>query len=450
MKTNVHRALPETYNSGVAGGERTIVLLMGHGVTAQLAGQRSELLGTKNNVQKFPAEASISKLDSGELVLAVTLPNLIEQKPDGTLHGSNQGPFDYHRLTTEEIRAEDRCDLKQVEVCLHEEISPRDEIDRASVFEEIVGSSAPLRSLLAGVTKVAPTDSTVLITGETGTGKELIARAIHKRSARAGHAFVSVNCSAIPIGLIGAALFGHEKGAFTGAVQRHIGRFELAKGGTLFLDEVGELPLEMQVALLRVLQEGEFERVGGTQPVHADVRIVAATNRDLQAAIAAGTFREDLYYRLNVFPIEMPPLRERRTDIAMLTEHFIHRHADKMGRKIARISKKTLELFQGYDWPGNIRELQNIVERSLIVCDTDTFVVDPNWLASKPTDKSAAGQPLPQRLASDQKALIEAALAESGGRVSGASGAATKLGMPSSTLESKIRALKINKHAFKA
>lgn len=332
-----------------------------------------------------------------------------------------------------------------------ENLSLREEIDKASMFEEIVGTSIPLRSVLSHVSKVAPTDSTVLITGETGTGKELIARAIHKRSPRADKVFISVNCTAIPTSLISAELFGHEKGAFTGALQRRLGRFELAQGGTLFLDEVGELPPEIQVALLRVLQEGEFERVGGTQPIRADVRLIAATNRDLKAAIAAGTFRSDLFYRLNVFPIEMPPLRERRDDLPMLTEYFIHRYAGKLGKEIASVSKKTLELFQSYTWPGNIRELQNVVERSLIVCDTDTFSVDQSWFAPwKPPATSAATQPLPKRLASDEKTLIEAALAESRGRVSGPSGAAVKLGIPASTLESKIRALSINKHLFKS
>jgi formate hydrogenlyase transcriptional activator len=303
--------------------------------------------------------------------------------------------------------------------------------------------------VLARVSKVAPTDSTVLITGETGTGKELIARAIHRRSKRSARVFVSVNCAAIPPALVASELFGHEKGAFTGALQRRIGRFELAEGGTLFLDEVGELPLETQIALLRVLQEGEFERVGGMKQIRADVRLIAATNRDLKAAIAGGSFRGDLFYRLNVFPIEMPSLRARKEDIPLLTDYFIHRYSGKMGKKISGISKKTLERFQSYSWPGNIRELQNVIERSVVVCETETFAVDESWLARQPVETETTIRPLANRLATDERALIEESLAGSHGRVSGPSGAAYKLGIPASTLESKIRALGINKHQFK-
>jgi predicted ATPase/GAF domain-containing protein len=330
-----------------------------------------------------------------------------------------------------------------------ENVALREEVDAASMFEEIIGTSASLRAVLSRVSKVAPTDSTVLITGETGTGKELIARAIHKRSARAGQAFVSVNCAAIPLSLIHSELFGHERGAFTGAMQRKLGRFELARGGTLFLDEVGELPAETQVALLRVLQENEFERVGGTQPIRADVRLIAATNRDLKDAIASGVFRSDLFYRLNVFPIEVPPLRERKEDIPILTEYFIHRFAGHMGKNMSAIGRKTLDLFQSYRWPGNIRELQNVVERSVIVCETETFSVDESWLARQGPPTEATVRPLSHRLATDEKALIEGILAETRGRVSGPAGAAVKLGLPASTLESKIRTLKINKHQFK-
>jgi PAS domain S-box-containing protein len=330
-----------------------------------------------------------------------------------------------------------------------ENVALREEVDAASMFEEIIGTSAPLRAVLSRVSKVAPTDSTVLITGETGTGKELFARAIHKRSARAGQAFVSVNCAAIPLSLIHSELFGHERGAFTGAMQRKLGRFELARGGTFFLDEVGELPAETQVALLRVLQENEFERVGGTQPIRADVRLITATNRDLKEAIASGVFRSDLFYRLNVFPIEVPPLRERKEDIPILTEYFIHRFAGRMGKRLSGIGRKTLELFQSYRWPGNIRELQNVVERSVIVCETETFSVDESWLARQGPPTEATISPLSQRLATDEQALIEGVLAETHGRVSGPAGAAVKLGLPASTLESKIRALKINKHQFK-
>jgi transcriptional regulator with GAF, ATPase, and Fis domain len=319
------------------------------------------------------------------------------------------------------------------------------------MFEEIVGHSPAIRAVLERVAKVAPTESTVLITGETGTGKELVARAIHKRSLRSERAFVSVNCAAIPQALISSELFGHEKGAFTGALQRRLGRFELADGGTLFLDEVGELPPEMQIALLRVLQEREFERVGGTKPIHADVRVVAATNRDLHAAIGAGTFRSDLFYRLNVFPVDIPPLRERNEDIPVLVEYFVDRYASKAGKKIRTISKDSMELLRSYPWPGNIRELQNVIERSLIVCDTEDFSVDESWLAREtPTSRTASPRDTNKAAAqTEDRATIEAALAEAKGRVSGPRGAAATLGMPASTLDSKIRSLGINKHRFK-
>jgi transcriptional regulator with GAF, ATPase, and Fis domain len=304
--------------------------------------------------------------------------------------------------------------------------------------------------VLSRVSKVAPTDSSVLITGETGTGKELVARAIHRRSRRSSRPFVSVNCAAIPRDLIASELFGHEKGSFTGATQRRIGRFELAEGGTIFLDEVGELPGETQIALLRVLQEREFERVGGTGSIRTDVRVIAATNRDLEAAIATGMFRSDLFYRLHVFPIEIPPLRERREDIRLLVEYFIDRYARKAGKRFQTVNKRSLDLLQSYPWPGNIRELQNVIERSVIVCETENFSVDESWLSRKPI----AGGPtseleLSQKLAAHEKQMIEAALRESGGRVSGPSGAAAKLRMPGSTLESKIKSLKINKALFK-
>jgi formate hydrogenlyase transcriptional activator len=323
-------------------------------------------------------------------------------------------------------------------------------IDKSAKGDEIVGTSGALRRMLSLVSKVAPTDASVLVTGETGTGKELVARAIHKQSRRSSGAFVSVNCAAIPRDLIASELFGHEKGAFTGAVQRRLGRFELAEGGTIFLDEVGELPPETQVALLRVLQEHEFERVGGTRPIQTNVRIVAATNRNLQDAIAAGIFRSDLFYRLNVFPIDLPPLRERREDIHLLVEHFIHRCAASVGKNIRGINKKSLELLQSYSWPGNIRELQNVVERSVIVCEAEVFSLDETWLPgqSRATDsKNPSG--FSQKFTAQEKGLIEAALQESRGQVFGPSGAAAKLGVPRSTLESKIRTLKINKSRFK-
>jgi PAS domain S-box-containing protein len=331
-----------------------------------------------------------------------------------------------------------------------ENIALREEIDKTSMFEEIVGESPALQAVLARVAKVAPADSTVLITGETGTGKELIARAIHKRSRRGSRAFVSVNCAATPAALIASELFGHEKGAFTGALQRRLGRFELAEGGTIFLDEIGELPAETQIALLRVLQEREFDRVGGSHPIRADVRVIAATNRDLESAIAGGAFRRDLFYRLNVFPIEMPPLRERKEDIPTLIEYFIHRYARKAGKKIGTIEKRTLELLESYAWPGNIRELQNVIERSIIVCETDLFSVDPSWLSLESSSPRQDGKPITRKSAAQEREAIETALAASGGRVSGPSGAAAQLSMPPSTLESKIRSLKINKFRFKS
>ena len=330
-----------------------------------------------------------------------------------------------------------------------ENIVLREEVDKTSMFEEVVGTSPVLQAVLAHAAKVAPTDSTVLITGETGTGKELIARAIHKRSQRSTRAFVSVNCAAIPQSLITSELFGHEKGAFTGATQRRLGRFELAEGGTLFLDEIGELPVETQIALLRVLQEREFERVGGTEPLRADVRVIAATNRDLQGAITAGTFRSDLFYRLNVFPIALPPLRERKEDIPPLVSYFVDRYAKRAGRKIRGIRKSALDLLESYSWPGNIRELQNVIERSLIVCETDEFTIDKSWLSSGPMPTRSADQASIETSAPGERDLIEAALAQTKGKVSGLSGAAAKLGIPASTLESKIRSLKINKYRFK-
>jgi PAS domain S-box-containing protein len=334
----------------------------------------------------------------------------------------------------------------------HENVVLREELDTASMFEEIVGTSPALKSVLSRISKVAPSDSTVLITGETGTGKELVARAIHRRSDRASRAFVGVNCAAIPRDLIASELFGHEKGAFTGATQQRLGRFELANGGTIFLDEVGELPAETQIALLRVLQEHEFERVGGTRRIRADVRVIAATNRDLQAAISAGSFRSDLFYRLHVFPIEIPPLRERGEDIRLLVEYFIDRYARKAGKNIKRVSKKTLELLQSYPWPGNIRELQNVIERSVILCETEIFSIDENWLPQPPplTPESKQQVELPRRLLVQEKDMIEAALKDTRGRISGPTGAAVKLGIPRSTLESKIRSLKIDKNRFKA
>ncbi len=338
-------------------------------------------------------------------------------------------------------------EIKRLKDRLHDEnVVLREQIDQAFMFEEIVGSSPALKTVLSSIVKVAPTNSTVLITGETGTGKELIARAIHKGSQRATQAFISVNCASIPPSLIASELFGHEKGAFTGALQRHQGRFELAHSGTIFLDEIGELPAETQVALLRVLQERQFERVGGTRVIPTDVRIIAATNRDLSAAIAAGAFRTDLFYRLNVFPIRVPPLRERKGDIPMLVEYFARRYAEKAGKQISKIDKNTLKLCQSYHWPGNIRELQNIVERSVILCAGDTFWIDEAWLSSQNARLPESSGPLTKTLKSYEKELIEAALAESNGKVAGPNGAAAKLGIPRSTLDLKIKQLNIEKH----
>src|SRR5881227_255690 len=327
-----------------------------------------------------------------------------------------------------------------------ENIVLRHEIGSTSMFEEVLGTSSALQNVLALAAKVAPTDSSVLIAGETGTGKELIARAIHKRSKRGERSFVGVNCAAIPSSLIMSELFGHEKGAFTGAVQRRLGRFELAEGGTLFLDEVGDLPLETQIALLRVLQEREFERVGGTEMLRCDVRVIAATNRDLHSAIAAGSFRSDLFYRLNVFPIELPPLRERKEDIPILVNYFVNRYAQRAGRKIDTIQKKSLEALQEYSWPGNVLELQNVIERSLIVVDTNEFSVDKNWLSHEFQSSQRVGRA--SGISTEQE-QIEAALVQTKGKVSGRQGAAAILGIPASTLESKIRTLRINKHAYK-
>ena len=346
------------------------------------------------------------------------------------------------------VACTDIDDRKRAEERLQQEnVALREEIDKTSMFEEIVGASPALTAVLSRVSKVAASDSTVLITAETGTGKELLARAIHRRSRRSARAFVAVNCAAIPHDLIVSELFGHEKGAFTGAAQRRPGRFELADGGTIFLDEVGELAPDTQAALLRVLQEREFERVGGRQPIHVDVRVIAATNRDLEAAVESGSFREDLFYRLNVFPLQMPPLRERREDIPVLVEYFIDRYAREAGKAFRRINKRTLERLQSYPWPGNVRELQNVIERSVIVSDTDEFTIDESWLSARPALQSRLA--LSGTLAAQEKAIIEAALRASGGRVFGPAGAATRLGVPRSTLDSKIRALKINKSRFR-
>jgi formate hydrogenlyase transcriptional activator len=346
-------------------------------------------------------------------------------------------------LDVEERRqAEDRTQ--------NENLALREEIVRSSMFEEIIGSSAALRSTLKKVEKVAPSDSTVLILGETGTGKELIARAIHRLSNRSARAFIRVNCAAIPAPLIASELFGHEKGAFTGAMQRRLGRFEAAEGGTIFLDEIGDLPAETQIALLRVLQEREFERVGSNQPVSVNVRVIAATHRNLQADVAAGTFRQDLFYRLDVFPIHVPSLRERADDIPLLLEYLIERYGKRAGKRFKSISRKTLELFQAYNWPGNIRELQNVVERAVLLCDSEAFVVEESWFRRDARVAPVSNSTMDSTLEDSEREMIEAALTACDGRVAGPRGAAVKLGMPRQTLDSRIARLHIDKHRFKA
>jgi formate hydrogenlyase transcriptional activator len=338
-------------------------------------------------------------------------------------------------------KIDDSCITFQSADTLHE---------RSATFDGIVGESAALKSVLQEVNMVAPTDSTVLILGETGTGKELIARAIYSRSKRSTRPFIRVNCAAIPASLIASELFGHEKGAFTGALQRRLGRFEAANGGTIFLDEIGELPMETQISLLRVLQEREFERVGSSQPVSLNVRIIAATNRDLRAAVAAGTFRQDMFYRLNVFPIHMPSLRERTGDIPLLAEYLVGRYAKQTGKRFISVRKSTFDMLQAYGWPGNIRELQNVIERAVILCESETFSINETWLKREPSRSFGPLNPLAATLADREREMIEAALAESQGRISGPTGAAAKLGVPRQTLDSKIANLQISKLRFKA
>jgi formate hydrogenlyase transcriptional activator len=353
------------------------------------------------------------------------------------------------RVRTEELEQRNKEVTQLQEQLFKENIVLREEIDKASMFEEIVGSSEALRKILAQVSRVAPSDSTVLLLGETGTGKELIARAIHNRSKRAGHAFIRVNCAAIPPSLIASELFGHEKGSFTGAIQQRMGRFEAADGGTIFLDEIGDLPAETQIALLRVLQEREIERVGSIKPISVDVRVLAATNRHLEDAIADGTFRTDLFYRLNIFPMQIPSLRDRVDDIPLLVEYFVERYAKKVGKKFKNISKKTYDLFQSYGWPGNIRELQNVVERAVILCDGDTFSVDATWFKRDNRQPSGPTVALATALEERERGAIETALADAHGQVGGPKGAAAKLSIPRQTLESKIKLLGINKFRFK-
>lgn len=323
-------------------------------------------------------------------------------------------------------------------------------IERSTGFEEIVGHSPALREVLQLVEMVAASDSTVLLLGETGTGKELIARAIHNRSRRAHRALVKLNCAAIPSGLLESELFGHERGAFTGAIGQKIGRLELADQGSLFLDEVGDIPLDLQPKLLRVLQEREFERLGSTRTKTVDVRVVAATHRNLEEMIVEGRFRSDLYYRLNVFPIYIPPLRARTEDIPLLVRHFVQHFAQRMNKTIDSISSETMQALIRYPWPGNIRELQNVIERAVVVYEKGNLPVKKSWLSRDCFPSETVVRPLGKRSAIDDREAIGAALAETRGRVSGPSGAAVKLGIPASTLESKIRSLRINKYHFMA
>jgi formate hydrogenlyase transcriptional activator len=396
---------------------------------------------------RFQAAADAALVSGSEFELELRLRN---RDGHARWHLARYNPLrdDNGQVVRWYVACTDIDDRKRAEERLRQEnVALREEIDKASMFEEIVGASPALAAVLSRVAKVAASDSTVLITGETGTGKELLARAIHRRSRRGSRAFVAVSCAAIPRDLIASELFGHEKGAFTGAIQRRLGRFELADGGTILLDEVGELSSDTQVALLRVLQEREFERIGGRDRIRVDVRVIAATNRDLSAAVADGTFRQDLFYRLNVFPLAMPPLRDRHQDIPMLVEYFIGRYARKAGRTFRRVSKRTLDRLRSYPWPGNVRELQNVIERSVIVSDTDEFTVDDSWLSATPRAENRLG--LSGTLAAHEKAIVEEALRASGGRVFGPFGAAARLGIPRTTLESKIRTLRIDKRRFR-
>ncbi|HXZ81709.1 MAG TPA: sigma 54-interacting transcriptional regulator [Terriglobales bacterium] len=376
------------------------------------------------------------------------------RKADGTyrwfLSRFNPLRDEQGRITRWYIASTDIEERKQAEErTRNENLALREQIDRDSMFEDIVGSSEALRKVLRQIAKVAPSDSTVLILGETGTGKELVARAIHKRSHRSDRAFIGVNCAAIPPSLIASELFGHEKGAFTGATQRRLGRFESANGGTIFLDEVGDLPPEIQIALLRALQEREIERVGSNRAIPVDVRVLAATHHDLDTLVAEGKFRQDLLYRLRVVPIRMPSLRERADDISVLVDYFIGRFGKKTGKKFRTIDKRTIELFEAYPWPGNVRELQNVIERAVILSEGDIFCVDETWLNRQAPQFAGPPVALTNALQRQEKEMIEAALAESGGRVSGRDGAAIKLGLPRPTLDAKIKRLGIDKYQFK-
>jgi len=335
-----------------------------------------------------------------------------------------------------------------------ENVYLQEEIHREHNFVETVGSSPGILAVMRQVDRVAPTDSSVLVCGETGTGKELIARAIHDRSARRGRPLVKVNCSAISAGLVESELFGHVKGAFTGALERRIGRFELADGGTIFLDEVGELSLETQVKLLRVLQEREFEPVGSSRSLRVDVRVIAATNRSLEDAVRAGRFRADLFYRLNVFPIAVPPLRERASDIPQLTTFFVARFAKKFGKKVEAVSRETMERLTQYAWPGNVRELQNIIERAVILSEGPTLELGPDLLpvsvAGSPRVEASASPSAPfagldTLLEEVERSHILAALEQAGGVVEGPRGAAKLLKLHPNTLRSRMEKLGIRR-----
>jgi formate hydrogenlyase transcriptional activator len=424
------------------------------------AGDRAYVVEDLGREQRFPEDRRMHELG---IRSAIRVPLKLHERLIGSLALARRsaGPFDRREVALVEALARPVAaavanalafdEIRRLRDQLHEEnLALREELDERSMFEEIVGSSAGLKRVLRQIERVAGTDTSVLITGETGTGKELVARAIHRRSGRAERALVTVNCAALPTSLLASELFGHEKGAFTGAVSRRLGRFELADGGTLFLDEIGELPQEVQVALLRILQEGEFERVGGMQHLRTDARVIAATNRDLEKEVAAGRFREDLYYRLNVFPIEVPPLRERREDIPVLVEYFASRYGARIGHDIRRIDRRSLERCQAYDWPGNIRELQNVIERATILAEGDVLTIEAAMLAGRLGEGSVSDTALPRDLESHERQRIESALAVSRGQVAGHGGAAARLGVPATTLESKIKRLGINKYRYKA